>query len=385
MVLKRLFNNASREGNKKMRSTVFIFLMLILMHHQLRSMDAVSVDATRDLERALFAGSVDAVKELLDAELNSHSQILSTSLLHIAVIAGQENIVRELLESKFHLNINEQDMFGNTPLHSASKKGHVRIVEMLVAAGAQPDIRNRAAKIPLDYALKGRHLRIIEILLEKSGVSWGTILRELLPDLTLDNGLVLGRSLLHDAAAAGCIKLVTYLCDSGVEVTYQGQAGGIAEVTACHRAALGGHLDVAAFLIERGAFVNATATDGSRPLHWAARGGRREVVALLIDQGAELDAFTAEGKTPLHVASECGSAEVVSLLIEKKADANVLTHSGDTPLILAVRRMHIAAAEILISLLDPSEQKKILRYLGDLILEKGPFGKNLFAFSIYKW
>lgn len=51
-----------------------------------------------------------------------------------------------------------------TPLHEAARAGHSRLVETLLAAGADPSLRDRAGKTPLDLAAEGRHDGTVEIL-----------------------------------------------------------------------------------------------------------------------------------------------------------------------------------------------------------------------------
>jgi ankyrin repeat protein len=48
-------------------------------------------------------------------------------------------------------------------------------------------------------------------------------------------------------------------------------------------------------------------------------GGKEPVVQLLLDKGAELNATTTNGRTALHIASERGRASVVRLLREAGA------------------------------------------------------------------
>jgi ankyrin repeat protein len=68
---------------------------------------------------------------------------------------------------------------------------------------------------------------------------------------------------------------------------------------------------VAKVLIENGADVNATTSNGLTPLHLA---GDREVAELLLARGAKIDVKDASGKTPLDQAIALNRTEVVRLL-----------------------------------------------------------------------
>ncbi len=76
-------------------------------------------------------------------------------------------------------------------------------------------------------------------------------------------------------------------------------AGGALTLTPLHHAAIGNQAAAARLLIERGANVNAAASDGGTPLHAATFLGNTEVVTALIEHGANLNAPNHRGETPL--------------------------------------------------------------------------------------
>ncbi len=59
---------------------------------------------------------------------------------------------------------NYQGPFGNTLLHGAVASGDAREVRRLLAAGADPNIRNRDGRTPLQAALKLRLPKIYALL-----------------------------------------------------------------------------------------------------------------------------------------------------------------------------------------------------------------------------
>lgn len=77
--------------------------------------------------------------------------------------------------------------------------------------------------------------------------------------------------------------------------------------TALHYAAGYNTIDVARWLIERGAYVGSIAEypdkrDGGTPLHFAAENNATDAGRLLIDNGADLEVKGDDGRTPLYPA-----------------------------------------------------------------------------------
>jgi WD40 repeat protein/ankyrin repeat protein len=99
-----------------------------------------------------------------------------------------------------------------------------------------------------------------------------------------------------------------------------------------------GYMDLAKFLIEKGADVNAGSSDGITPLFGC---NSSEMVRLMIVKGADIRHTDNEGFTPLHFPA---TTDIADLLIEKGADVNAKSNYGTTPL-------HLAADPELASLL----------------------------------
>lgn len=96
-----------------------------------------------------------------------------------------------------------------------------------------------------------------------------------------------------------------------------GAAGHSLDTTLMFRAATGGHVEVCALLLGRGAVVLARDASGATALHRAAEGGHAKVCALLLDHGARLGAKDAEGETALQRAAQGGHVETCKLLRDR--------------------------------------------------------------------
>ena len=100
-----------------------------------------------------------------------------------------------------------------------------------------------------------------------------------------------------------------------------------------HDAALKGDLSVVRELLAKApALLNAKGHNEKAPLHWAAQGGHLELAKYLIAKGANVNELNIQKETPLVYAAEGGHLKLAKLLIAKGADVNVRTTLGAAPI-----------------------------------------------------
>lgn len=93
-----------------------------------------------------------------------------------------------------------------------------------------------------------------------------------------------------------------------------------------HLAVRGGELGLARYLATHGAGVNALDREGNTPLHLAAQRHDLAMMRLLLGQGANPVAGGQAGNTPLHLAAETDSAEaIIGVLLLAGAEVNSRT------------------------------------------------------------
>lgn len=236
--------------------------------------------------------------------------------------------VRRLLDAEAGPNV--PDTLGRTAVHHAADGGAARNLDVLLAAGGDPDARDRdgntplhlAAGIPIGSARERQSVAAVRVLLGH-GANPGFANRTGETPLHLAAGS-------HDTPAG-----VEALLAAGADPDRADERG----ETPLH-AALGpnrGPPGVVAALLGAGASPEATNRAGRTPLlHFVHRGPDRGApVALLLDAGADPDAKDPAGDTPLHIAiregGSRGKEEVVEALLAGNADPCVRDARGHTP------------------------------------------------------
>ncbi|HET8796317.1 MAG TPA: ankyrin repeat domain-containing protein [Thermoanaerobaculia bacterium] len=111
------------------------------------------------------------------------------------------------------------------------------------------------------------------------------------------------------------------------------------------------HPELARWLIEEGADVNAAAENAQRvaPLHAAAAVCDRETARLLLERGADPRARQQGDYTPLHGAASRGDVELGNMLLARGADRDAKGADGLTPADVAVKYGHPDWAEKLLA------------------------------------
>lgn len=214
---------------------------------------------------AAFRGEIPMLRTYLEQGGDVNAKRNGMPLLHLAVSVGSREAIALLLANHADLNL-RNSINKEPPLHRAVEKNHLEIVELLLDCGANIDCCSGRGT-PLHLAISRKHREIIELLVAKGA------------DVNFQRSSV--KSPLSRAAELGLLEVAEFLLARGAKVdakdTFTGE-------TPLHGAVGKGHLEVAELLIARGANVNSRSWLQMTPLSQAK--GKREMTELLRAHGA---------------------------------------------------------------------------------------------------
>eukprot|EP01034_Spumella_vulgaris_P024692 gene24692-31065_t len=182
----------------------------------------------------------------------------------------------------------------NAALHWASINNHTEVAELLLLAGADPNLRNRNKKTPL-----------------------------------------------HQAAEHNCPGAAQHLVAHKADINALNRW----KQTPLHEAAVKGHHEVVTVLLTAKANTKLLNNNKDTPLHLAASYSHTETVTLLLVAGANTHIVNELEQTPLHVA---GTAEIAKLLIDAGAEVDSVDKDLETALHYAARKGHIEFVQLLL-------------------------------------
>ena len=248
----------------------------------------------------LFAarqGDVDSARLLLAAGADVNVAAASgTSALVVAAHSGHGDLAALLLQAGADPGAADA---GYGALHAAVLRADVKLVQGLLARGADPDaVLKRGAparRVSADWTL--RHAMI-------GATPFWLAARFREPEI------------LRVLAEHGADPLVAKDGETAVMAAIQGgTTRGRFGIQPPDPDEEGRRIvDAVALALDAGADVNAQTGNGDTALHLAASRRLDDVIRLLAERGAALDARNARGQTPLGVAMSGANADTVELL-----------------------------------------------------------------------
>lgn len=289
------------------------------------------------------------------ALLSAAAADAATSEVADAVMKHNRDAVRSLLQKKVDVNAPQID--GTTALHWAVRSDDLETADLLIRAGANVSVSNRAGATPLQLAALNGNDAMLEKLV-KAGAD---------PNVALTQ---YGDTALMMASRSGNVDAIRVLLDAGAQVNAKETWGG---TTALMWAASERHSGAVKLLVDRGADVNARsnfvpaangrgfegrtpaspepkqaveefASGWLTPLMFSAREGDIATARLLVGAGADVNAIAGDGKDALGLAIFNGNYDLASFLVDSRSKVNQADTQGFTPLFWAVDRRNMETA-----------------------------------------
>jgi ankyrin repeat protein len=311
-------------------------------------------------ETALMIAQINQQKKILACLLNAAYGVEDAVLaLRQAVKENQWQIVSELIEQKL---VDKSVM--SSALMDASEKSDVKIIELLLAHGADINVKDRSGNTLLIMAIMQYNLGFIAFFLKK-GIN-----------INVKNQL--GMTALLVAASKGYSDIVKKLVAQGAEVDLKNSEG----YTALMLAVDNRFFELVKYLIDEGkaniflknhrgesAIAIALRKRDKDMADWLKEAIERqedaffravedenlEQVVLLLEKGIDINAHWREewklDVTALMLAIRSGNRAMVKLFIARGADVNQVDRLGHTALIYAIKSRgedYLSLAKLLI-------------------------------------
>lgn len=315
-------------------------------------------EVNKSLVRAVCRHDAEKVRMMLKLGGDPNVKHNSSPVLLRAAREGALYVMQALLAAGADVDV-RSDM-GNSPLHLAARGGYSEVVVQLVQSGAFVDAINRSGVTPLQMALAHGHVDVARSLLRlNADMFLQNKVGETAYNVANDLGYIglsgAPREIRRDSGVGTRVEP----CSNDVPVAVrmiqgieEGCAGTVddclregaspntllplalhwpAHASVLHRAAHHGHDLIVRLLLAAGADIHARDVVGNTPLHVATQAGHNRVVKILLDSGASLEAVSQSGMSPLHRAASKGKELTCNLLIRRGANPRAEDSSGRTP------------------------------------------------------
>ena len=167
----------------------------------------------------------------------------------------------------------------------------VREVKSLIDKGMSPNQKDPKGMPILMLAIQEKSMKTVDYLINAKGI-----------DLNQTN--ITNETPLMFAALYGMLPEVkTLVNQKEVPVNRSGW-------TPLHYACTNGHLDIALFLLDKGAAVDAPSPNETTPIMMAIRAGNIQLVRLLLDRGADIRIRNQQGYSAIDVAELFNQEEI---------------------------------------------------------------------------
>ncbi|CAC5423570.1 unnamed protein product [Mytilus coruscus] len=284
------------------------------------------------LIESTWEGYEDIVNLLIEMECDvNETDKFGRSSLFVACHLGRTNVAVQLLDkgAKHSLCDNNE---AASPLHAACIGGDSKIVEALLAKGADTSARDKKGYSPFLAATEAGHKKILEKLLADK------------KNANINQKDNFDRSALFHASYNGRKEIVDLLLEKGADIEECDKQGFSPLLAACFM----GKLNVVVDLLEKKADISKVDIDGRSALFMACEKGDNRIVEILLQKDADVSQCDWLQRSPLFIACTFEHEQIVRLLVKYKADISQCDQDGRSPLFIACEKGHDAIFNILL-------------------------------------
>ena len=298
----------------------------------------------------------DLVGLLLNAGANPNAvKPTGETVIMTAVRIGHLEIVETLLARGAEVGARETQK-GQTALAWAVAGRHLAIVRSLIAAGANVNVASHSGATPLHFAVQQGDLKVLELLLAAGAFPDATMSYKL-----IDDNL---QSYIESFDRVTPLSLAIEICwRDAPEMAMLGTPPQRSPYASC-----AGNTELGTALLRAGADPNLANSTKISPLHRAVQARMLGLVKALVGYGAVVDGRIPEtarrappgretvagravfefpvGGTPFLLASlgPNPATEIMEVLIDSGADIRIPTRGGETPLMAVAGLVEIRPA-----------------------------------------
>lgn len=276
--------------------------------------------------------------------LNTIDESGHTPLMH-AILHGNDNAAAILIQ--YDINLNVQNIYGDTALHMAIRKQSRFVHDLLTHVNTEDPSKN--ARINLENNAGETAYTLSQLIDYKSfghtfsnrpSVALGRELLNLISRNKIDTFIeIITDALLSTTSTYNADDMFNFKGPLEID----GKTDNFTLFTAC---AAMGNIDLLKLFLECNA-LDKKEIQIENAMLIAAKYGKLEVIKYLITQGASVKTSDSYNRTPLHFAVIHGHVDVIKYLIDQGADINARDGGNFTPLNDAVYYKQLLSCVIL--------------------------------------
>jgi len=282
----------------------------------------------------------------------------SSSSLDLAIKYSSLDIIKTIMS-----NFSPNDLSKANPLHIATQRGSVEIIEYFCGMGYSLFSMNHEKERPIDYLNFKHHRDAYLYVFEKARsedkrkeldfLLFNAIESENIEeiefllaneiDINIKNDF--SETPLHLAVSAGFQIIVEYLVSAGAMINAQDAQGNTPIMLSVKQ----NLTQITSFLITCGADLSITDCVSNSLLHISSRNGQYKVVEQLLSLGSEPNVRNGAQYTPLHAAAQGGFNNIMGLLLQNGANMEARSYTKMTPFLYSIESDNIEAVKFLVS------------------------------------